>query len=355
MFHDEIRKINRRKYMKKMVLAALLAIVPMSAQAKFSPFLGVYGGYGALRDTESPIQDKDGYLLGGKVIGSWQSSQWYFDAGVGYQYEMLYGDSADVETKEGILELDTRYKLSNTLSLGPVATLHYGTDTHRTEDLDRPDRGMLTGGAKLMYENITNGNPYRIELNLQRSITDIRDGDYYTATLGFQIGFPWDKPKKAITPVLVLPPLTDKKVVVAAAERKPDVQYTLKNSQVGFKTASYKLDPRTVRKLKALGRHLAEHEDQYGEIEISGHTDSRGSFEYNQGLSERRAESVKQVLLDAGVPEGKISSKGYSYSKPIDTDKTPAAFDRNRRTEIQFYGVKNSKELNNKIDELMAQ
>src|SRR3546814_15155337 len=51
-------------------------------------------------------------------------------------------------------------------------------------------------------------------------------------------------------------------------------------------------------------------------VDISGHTDSTGSDGYNQGLSERRANAVKQYLLRKGVEPGRLSTYAYGDSKP---------------------------------------
>src|SRR3546814_19476138 len=54
-------------------------------------------------------------------------------------------------------------------------------------------------------------------------------------------------------------------------------------------------------------------------VDISGHTDSTGSDGYNQGLSERRANAVKQYLLRKGVEPGRLSTYAYGESKPVAT------------------------------------
>jgi len=70
-------------------------------------------------------------------------------------------------------------------------------------------------------------------------------------------------------------------------------------------------------------------------VEIQGHTDSKGSDQYNQKLSEKRAESVKNYFVAGGVATGRISSRGYGESKPIATNETPEGRAKNRRIEIK--------------------
>lgn len=68
--------------------------------------------------------------------------------------------------------------------------------------------------------------------------------------------------------------------------------------------------------------------------ELAGHTDNIGTEEYNQGLSERRAAAVRQVLVDRfGIAPARITSTGYGESQPVASNATPAGRERNRRVE----------------------
>ncbi len=69
-------------------------------------------------------------------------------------------------------------------------------------------------------------------------------------------------------------------------------------------------------------------------IQIVGHTDSDGDAAYNQQLSERRANSVADVLLDAGIPFSRIQTFGRGESQPVASNLDPAGKARNRRVEI---------------------
>ncbi|MFY0595430.1 MAG: OmpA family protein [Cognatishimia sp.] len=69
-------------------------------------------------------------------------------------------------------------------------------------------------------------------------------------------------------------------------------------------------------------------------IQILGHTDNVGDASYNQGLSLRRAEAVADVLLDAGVPFGRIDAIGRGEDQPVASNLTPEGRAQNRRVEI---------------------
>jgi outer membrane protein OmpA-like peptidoglycan-associated protein len=70
------------------------------------------------------------------------------------------------------------------------------------------------------------------------------------------------------------------------------------------------------------------------QITVYGHTDDVGSDAYNQELSERRARSVRDYLVEAGIGPEIITTKGYGKSKPLVEGKTPEARAKNRRVEI---------------------
>jgi OmpA-OmpF porin, OOP family len=70
-------------------------------------------------------------------------------------------------------------------------------------------------------------------------------------------------------------------------------------------------------------------------VEIQGHTDSKGSVEYNQKLSERRAQAVKAYLDRAVNVNVTLSAHGYGLTRPIDTNETAAGRANNRRVQLE--------------------
>lgn len=69
-------------------------------------------------------------------------------------------------------------------------------------------------------------------------------------------------------------------------------------------------------------------------IEIEGHTDNTGSKAHNQKLSEARAKTVVEYLVAHGIDAGRLTSKGYGFSKPVASNKTAEGRAENRRTEL---------------------
>lgn len=70
------------------------------------------------------------------------------------------------------------------------------------------------------------------------------------------------------------------------------------------------------------------------EIEIAGHTDHKGSDDYNQNLSQGRCQSVVDYLSSQGVDNYRLTPQGYGESRPVDTNDTDAGRANNRRVEF---------------------
>ena len=75
------------------------------------------------------------------------------------------------------------------------------------------------------------------------------------------------------------------------------------------------------------------------QITIEGHCDQRGSSEYNLGLGQRRADSIKNYLQDLGVAGSRMAAVSYGKEQPLDPEMTEAAFSRNRRGHLVVGGL----------------
>lgn len=71
-------------------------------------------------------------------------------------------------------------------------------------------------------------------------------------------------------------------------------------------------------------------------ILIEGHCDERGTEEYNIALGERRAEAVKNYMIDLGIEEERITTKSWGEEKPVDPGHNESAWRKNRRAEMFF-------------------
>jgi OOP family OmpA-OmpF porin len=106
-----------------------------------------------------------------------------------------------------------------------------------------------------------------------------------------------------------------------------------KLEHVNFEFDSAKLTASSSAMLDEGVAILKRHSDL--KVEIAGHTDSMGNDEYNQGLSERRAQAVADYLTAHGANAANISVKGYGESHPVADNATDAGRAANRRVELR--------------------
>lgn len=82
------------------------------------------------------------------------------------------------------------------------------------------------------------------------------------------------------------------------------------------------------------GRYLAQNPE--GRVRLEGHTDERGSREYNIALGERRAQSIARMLQLQGVSSAQARSISYGEELPVDENHTPDSWAKNRRVHIIY-------------------
>jgi outer membrane protein OmpA-like peptidoglycan-associated protein len=73
-------------------------------------------------------------------------------------------------------------------------------------------------------------------------------------------------------------------------------------------------------------------------LQVEGHTDSVGSDEYNQQLSERRADAVRDYIVQQGISAQSIEAKGFGKTDPIASNETTEGRQQNRRVELVLSG-----------------
>ncbi len=101
-----------------------------------------------------------------------------------------------------------------------------------------------------------------------------------------------------------------------------------------FETNSYKLKPESFVELNKVVHFLKTNPNL--EIEVSGHTDSIGTYQYNMQLSEKRARAVADYLIKQGIDPGRLQVKGYGFTRPEASNRTEKGRRLNRRVEIKI-------------------
>lgn len=147
-----------------------------------------------------------------------------------------------------------------------------------------------------------------------------KDAEFATVGIGVKYDFrnPPAPPAAPECPVCVCPECPVRRKVV------------LRNVHFDFDRSTIR--PDSIPALQETVEVLRGEEGEFTLV-LEGHTDSTGSEAYNEGLSERRAESVRAWLVDNGIPPARIRAVGFGESRPIADNKSAAGRAHNRRVE----------------------
>ena len=123
------------------------------------------------------------------------------------------------------------------------------------------------------------------------------------------------------------PPMT-------AMEQLEETEGALSNRTIYFEFDSAKLTSESIAILETHGNFVAGN----GEVSVrlEGHADERGSREYNIALGDRRAQSVRRVLLFQGASSDQVETVSYGEEEPAVSGHDDAAWGKNRRVELKY-------------------
>jgi OOP family OmpA-OmpF porin len=136
---------------------------------------------------------------------------------------------------------------------------------------------------------------------------------------------PKPKPKRAAAPEPIAPP---------PAPPEPRIEKINLGGDTHFEFDSAKLKPEGDRLVRELAGRL-KGVDDIEAIYVGGHTDSVGTEEYNLGLSQERAATVKKAFVEEGINPDVIVTQGYGESVPIASNDSPEGRAQNRRVEVE--------------------
>jgi outer membrane autotransporter protein len=165
------------------------------------------------------------------------------------------------------------------------------------------------------------------------------------ASIGVRVAFgkPAAQPADASAPAPARPPAPPP----PPAAPPPPVRVTL-SADALFDFDSAELRPAGRQSLDALARDLRG--VQYEVLLVSGHTDRLGAEAYNQTLSERRANAVREHLVQSGIPAGSVRATGFGESRPVTTlqqcqgqtgSALIACLQPDRRVDVEISGLRN--------------
>ena len=125
-----------------------------------------------------------------------------------------------------------------------------------------------------------------------------------------------------------------KEVAPAATDALDDASSILAKRSAFFDFDKSAVKAEDKPAVQAHGQYLATHADR--KVVVEGNADERGSSEYNLALGNRRAESVKKMLIVSGAKASQIATASFGEEKPRATGHNEAAWSQNRRADIVY-------------------
>lgn len=315
------------------IMAALYPAVSVAADEGVSPFLGVKAGYQTARNIHFH-NDDEGYVAG--VFGGLQlSDNWSWD--LGYQHhDELNVDSASVDIKTWLLETAMRYDWRWSDSFGMYGRLGLAR-WDMTKDVagaERSENGWIplteVGLAYRMTPSwqLSMGYQYLHDIGKGKDMTNIGEYDSHAVMLSLAYLFGQDKPAPMPAPVVEIEP-APKPIPEPVPEPLPAPDF---EKTYPFDTDSAATSESFQGAMSEVAELLKAYPDAY--VIVVGHTDSVGQSAYNQKLSERRANSVAEMLQELGVDSQKIHTDGRGDSEPVGDNATAEGRSQNRRVEL---------------------
>lgn len=335
-------------------------------------FMGAAGGYLSVIPKATDIEPKkSGPGLLGSATLSFYNPNAVLDLGVGWMSSRVAGSSASSSTtsevvsatRTGVAEFSPRFRIGKNLQLGPVGSVLFGTQSN----FGVSEAGSSTpvfAGARAAIGFETDTLLFRFVAQGSMSLT-MPTRQAFLTTAGLEIGIPIIGGKTKIreteintvrdnfqretieTEVIKEVPVIKEVTVV-----KELMHFTFDDQVVNFEFDKAQIRADSREFLARLGSFLAANASLWGHARIEGHTDSVGTTEYNQKLSEGRARAIADALIAAGVSSDRLDVRGMGKANPIDGREIAVARARNRRVEVSFSEVADGRKLRDEINRI---
>ncbi len=310
-----------------MILMSLIASQAMAAEGDFlsdNVYFGVKGGYQVLDDDNSHASNPDGVHVG--VFGGIRLTD-NVSWDLGYQnWEGIESDKHDIDVE--MIETALRYDtyINEKVSLFGRAGIGYAfvddKSTQGNKDYDEVSPLAEVGINYWLSDKISTGLSYQYTRAVGGH--DDLDIDSNSINLSLTYNFTNRYKQELVEVVTTQAPVIE--LVTAPVTVVELTDTTLFDFDSAELTASGKDE------LQRLLSRIPQQSDAL--FKIVGHTDTSGPAEYNMQLSKRRAQAVKDFLVETGMPESHITVEGEGETQPIASNDTHQGRIENRRVEV---------------------
>jgi len=273
-----------------------------------------------------------------RVLGAYYfEGPWVTEVGGGLYNEVLIqkeGGGADtIQSVE--LEGAARYMLPERWSVGPVWTTLTGNDRYRSNT-----KNWTSFIGVQVKRDIAWDNDYLVRMG-GRFMTDVGvSGEQINAALfEVEVGLGDGSESSGLVQAAPLEP-TPTPVASHLANQAMSGPIIF-DGPMNFIENKPTLISSASKRVDRLAQILTDNSHLFERVEITGHADERGPDNFNQKLSERRAEAVAHKFRRAGLPSSRMIIEGKGETEPIAFQKSETSWFKNRRVEVKLIGVKN--------------
>ncbi len=276
-------------------------------------------------DSERFVGGGEESYVGGVNLGYRFTDRWALEAGYGTE---IGGNAIDTIRLDALYFLNENAKGWQPYIVAGVAHYELNDSDYKFSEVNQEYTEQLSLGLGLS-KMLDSQWEFRSDVRALHKVSDSQDGVDDLA-VNLALNYYFNPPKRVVAveptpePVVIAPPPAPKEEV------EPEVRTITVRLYVEFE-----FDKAVVRaiygeELEAIANAMKAHDDI--DLVLEGHTDSVGAEEYNQDLSERRANAVEAKLAEVyGIDPERISTVGYGEARPIADNDTEEGRAHNRR------------------------
>lgn len=315
--------------MKKQVLfvAALLSITPQLALAE--AYLGGKIGYSILQNSCKTDNNCDDDSFSGGVYAGYNGNDYL---GIEAGYDWLGSFKSDFNTGSKFQDFDAKaITLAPRLSYPMGSASIYGKLGVAFVDYNDSNETSLMGGWGVEYDFTDN---FTTRFEYQRIQDAIKLGNEELSIDSFYLGFSYQfGSNKTVVPT----PIVEEKVAIVEPEPvkempKVETKVFKEFGEEFFAKESTELSKDNLEYFDGIVETMNTYPQ--ATLKLIGHTDSSGPAEYNQKLSEKRAQSIADYLYSKGLDKTRVEVIGKGESQPKTSNNTAAGRMANRRVEV---------------------
>lgn len=336
----------------------------------WAAYLGAGTGYLWVRPQSGSAEpDKAGQTFHGRLSLALINPRLVLEGGLGWLQSRVEGGGAaklgsysgyaatSVFTRAGSAEFSPRYRITPRFDAGPHVFALFGTNADFHSGSSGTTSPIFLGAQSSVFWD---RGDYHLRLVGRGAMSvSMPQRNAYTLSIGFEIGLPLVRGRTQLreTRITTVREKREKEFIetetpIVEEVVREVVKFSFDDELVNFEFDRAELLPHSKEFIDGLGRYLAANPASWERVTIDGHTDKRGTAEYNEDLSQRRAAAVVALLEQAGLPAERLAAQGHGFGRQIDSADSDLAHARNRRVEMRFEGVKDAAGLREEIQRL---